>query len=589
MNLSSPSLLAIGDGAATGTINDDDPTPTLSVNSVQAEEGLPVAFTVTLSAASGRTVTVNRATANGTATFPGDYTPLPSAVLTFTPGQTVKTVSVTTVEDTTNEANETFTLVLSGATNATIAAATGTGTILNDDGPPGLSALDATPAAEGSAGLVFNISLLPASGQTVRVNYATADGTAKSTSDYTTTTGFVEFAPGQTIKPVTVPITNDTADEITEALVLNLSTPVNAAIADAQATGSILDNDNVDPADTLFQTTDQANNPMFQFGTGDTVKIRVNFTDPGIADAHSVTVNWGDGSAPTAFPIAPVGARSFERTHTFAAEGFFQVSVSIADGDGGSGADERFVTVSGAGSADGDDTVALVDPTRGIWRLYNDAGVSVHEFYYGVPGDYPFMGDWDGDGIETPGLYRQADGYVYLRNSNTQGIADIKFFFGNPGDVPIAGDFNADGFDTVSIYRPSNQRFYIINKLGSNDGGLGAAEIDYVFGNPGDKPFVGDFDGDGIETVGLHRESTGLVYFRNSHTQGNADNQFIFGDPGDQLVAGDWTLDGIDTPALYRSSDTVFYFRNTNTQGNADTAFTTFVAGWIPVSGETGA
>ena len=87
------------------------------------------------------------------------------------------------------------------------------------------------------------------------------------------------------------------------------------------------------------------------------------------------------------------------------------------------------------------------------------------------------MGDWDGDGVETPGLYRQSDGYVYLRNSNTQGIADIKFFFGNPGDVPIAGDFNGDGFDTVSIYRPSNQTFYIINKLGSNDGGLGCCGL----------------------------------------------------------------------------------------------------------------
>jgi hypothetical protein len=227
--------------------------------------------------------------------------------------------------------------------------------------------------------------------------------------------------------------------------------------------------------------------------------------------------------------------------------------------------------------------LGLVDTTTGIWKVGGGA------FYYGDPGDYPFVGDWDCNGVDTPGLYRQSDGYVYLRNSNTQGIADIKFFFGNPGDVPIAGDFNGDGFATVSIYRPSNQTFYIINKLGSGDQGLGAAEFFYVFGNPGDKPFVGDFDGDGIETAGLHRESTGLVYFRNSHTQGIADNQFIFGDPGDQLVAGDWTLDGIDTPALYRSSDTVFYFRNTNTQGIADTGFTTGVSGWIAVAGETGA
>ncbi len=231
--------------------------------------------------------------------------------------------------------------------------------------------------------------------------------------------------------------------------------------------------------------------------------------------------------------------------------------------------------------------VALVDPTQGLWYLYDNSGALEDSFFFGNPGDFPFMGDWDCDGVETPGMYRQSDGFVYLRNTNTQGFADIKFFFGNPGDVPVAGDFNNDGCGTVSIYRPSNQTFYIINKLGENNGGLGAAEFSYVFGNPGDKPFVGDFDGDGVETVGLDRESTGLVYFRNSHTQGNADSQFIFGDPGDRLIAGDWNDDGKFSPALFRPSNTTMYFRYTNTQGNADAQFVPIPNGstWLPVSG----
>jgi hypothetical protein len=232
----------------------------------------------------------------------------------------------------------------------------------------------------------------------------------------------------------------------------------------------------------------------------------------------------------------------------------------------------------------------LVDMSRGLWALSRPRTEWVHEFYYGNPGDYPFVGDWDCDGVETPGLYRQSDGYAYLRNSNTQGVADIKFFFGNPGDVPLAGDFNGDGCDTVSIYRPSNQTFYIINKLGSGDQGLGAADFSYVFGNPGDKPFVGDFDADGIDTVGLHRESTGLVYFRNSHTQGNADNQYIFGDPGDKLVAGNFSGFWRETPAVYRSSDRTFYIRHTNTQGNADRWELWDFTGptWHPVAGVYG-
>jgi hypothetical protein len=220
------------------------------------------------------------------------------------------------------------------------------------------------------------------------------------------------------------------------------------------------------------------------------------------------------------------------------------------------------------------DTVAFQE--RGgrfdLWQTLV-ANRALTSFYYGNPGDVPFSGDWDCDGVETPGLYRRSDGYVYLRNSNTQGPADISFFFGNPGDFPIAGDFNADGCDTVSIYRPVRQEFFVINQLGSSDGGLGAAEYSFLFGNAGDKPYVGDFNGDGVDTVGLHRESTGLVYFRNSNSTGPADFQFIYGDPGDRLVAGDWDGNGTDTIGVYRPSDGVFYLKYTNDQGPADASF----------------
>ena len=114
-------------------------------------------------------------------------------------------------------------------------------------------------------------------------------------------------------------------------------------------------------------------------------------------------------------------------------------------------------------ASNGTPVVGLVDPDQGLWRLFDDAGFEVSEFFFGNPGDYPIMGDWDCDGIETPGMYRQSDGYVYLRNSNTQGPADVRFFFGDPGDVPVAGDFNNDGCDTVSIYRPGSQTFFIIS------------------------------------------------------------------------------------------------------------------------------
>jgi len=212
------------------------------------------------------------------------------------------------------------------------------------------------------------------------------------------------------------------------------------------------------------------------------------------------------------------------------------------------------------------DSVALVD-SGSQFHLYDrvEAGSGVSRFYYGVPGDVPLMGDWDCDGVSTPAMYRPTNGFMYLRNSNTQGVADRDYFYGNPSDLPIAGDFDGDGCDTLAIYRRTEGQVYVKNSLGT-----GVADYSFYFGNPGDKPFTGDFDGDGVDTVGLHRESTGFVYFRNSNSQGVADFEFFYGNPGDKLVAGDWDRNGTDTLAVYRPSTGQFYVKLHNSQGVAD-------------------
>lgn len=208
----------------------------------------------------------------------------------------------------------------------------------------------------------------------------------------------------------------------------------------------------------------------------------------------------------------------------------------------------------------------------GIWSVADRprTGPQLNEFYYGNPGDVPFSGDWNCDGVETPGLYRQSDGFVYLRNSNTQGIADLQFFFGNPGDVPLAGDFNGDGCDTVSLFRVSQQRIYVINTLGQDGAGLGVADFYFTFGNAGDVPFVGDFDGDGIDEIAMYRGSTGEVFLKWELAGGVADSTFLYGLPGDIPFAGDWNGDGTDTVALFRPSTSSWYIRLANTAGDAD-------------------
>jgi hypothetical protein len=71
----------------------------------------------------------------------------------------------------------------------------------------------------------------------------------------------------------------------------------------------------------------------------------------------------------------------------------------------------------------------------------NDTGIADIALNYGLPGDKPVMGDWDDDGVDTIGIYR--NGTFFLRNENTNGFATIVFNLGNPGDHPIAGDWDA--------------------------------------------------------------------------------------------------------------------------------------------------
>jgi len=242
---------------------------------------------------------------------------------------------------------------------------------------------------------------------------------------------------------------------------------------------------------------------------------------------------------------------------------------------------------SGALPALATDTVGLVDESNGHWTLRAENGNST-AIGYGVPNDFPMMGDWDCDGTDTPGLYRQSDGFAYLRNSNSTGVADITFLFGIPGDVPLAGDFNGDGCDTLSIYRPGEARWYIINELGEDGGGLGAADYFFDYGVPGDAPFVGDWNGDGTDTPGLRRSSNGFVYVRDTNTTGVADVDYFYGIDGDRPFSGDWDGDGSDTVGLFRPSNSTFYIRNSNSTGVADSSYPMALAGSRPVAGSFG-
>jgi len=188
---------------------------------------------------------VNYTTADNTATAGSDYVTT-SGTVTFTPGQTSQPVSVTINGDTTLEPNETFNVNLSGAANATISDNQGTGTITNDDAQPSISVNDVS-VSEGNSGATsagFTASLSNASSQTITVNYATADNTARAGVDYVATSGTLTFTPGQTSQPLSVTVNGDLLNE-EAALTFNvdLLAATNATIADNQGVGTIVDDD----------------------------------------------------------------------------------------------------------------------------------------------------------------------------------------------------------------------------------------------------------------------------------------------------------------------------------------------------------
>lgn len=227
------------------------------------------------------------------------------------------------------------------------------------------------------------------------------------------------------------------------------------------------------------------------------------------------------------------------------------------------------------------DTPGLFRPGTGEYFLRNTSSfgnVDLQFNYGGVNEQYAFVGDWNGDGINTPGVFR--DGNFLLRNSNSTGFPDISLYFGITGDIPLVGDWNGDGIDTIGVYRPSTGVVYLRN---SNT--TGGAEIQFAYGSAGDIPIAGDWDGNGFDSIGVYRPSTGQFFLRNSNTQGVADLAFSIGTiSGGAPVAGDWDGDGIDSVGIYK--DQTFYLRNLNTTGVADIAFLFGAPGDRPLVGE---
>jgi hypothetical protein len=247
VNLSAPTNATIADGQGVGTIVDDEPR--ISIGDTTVTEGntgsTSATFTVTLSAAYDVNVTVNYATANGSATAGSDYQAA-SGTLTIPAGQTSGTITVLVNGDRLAEANEAFAVNLSNAVNAGIADGQGVGTIVDDE--PRISISDVTKL-EGKRGqttlFVFTVTLSAAYDQAVTMSFRTVDGTATTRDkDYVAQAGTLTFNPGETTKTITISVIGDSKKEADETFYLDLfGNSSNSLLTKNRGIGTILNDD----------------------------------------------------------------------------------------------------------------------------------------------------------------------------------------------------------------------------------------------------------------------------------------------------------------------------------------------------------
>ncbi|MEM0926086.1 MAG: Calx-beta domain-containing protein, partial [Planctomycetota bacterium] len=224
------------------------PEARVSISSIGLAEGdqgqQAFSFEVTLSNAVARTVTMNFETIPGTATESVDYQAT-SGTLTFSPGETEKTVTVMVEGDTIPESDESFSVALREVSGVETGSLTGLGTIRDDDTPtlPTL-VLDAASVIEGDSettALTFPVRLTEAITAAVSVDYRTIGVEATAGVDYVETQGTLVFEPGETRAQVSVEVIGDLLDEIDETLLLEFSNIRNARLSDTQALGRIRD------------------------------------------------------------------------------------------------------------------------------------------------------------------------------------------------------------------------------------------------------------------------------------------------------------------------------------------------------------
>ena len=389
--------------------------PSFSIDDAFVNESSGSAtFTVTRSGNTALLSSVDFATADSTATAGSDYAAA-TGTLSFTAGETTKTISVSVTPDSNVEADEFYFVNLSNASEATIADSQGLGTITT---APELTIGDVT-VAENAGTVTFTVT---------RTGDTTANNTATAGSDFTATSGTVSFAVGQTTASIVVTITNDSIFGNTETFFVNLSSPVAATLGDSQGQGTITDSDAGILLSGLDGTTGfRIDGPDANDRAGGSVSSAGDVNGDGFEDLIIGAIYGGSAGAEAGEAYVVFGAASFGTNLSLPTSGTNGFRL-----DGIDAGDRNGYSVSGAGDVNGDGFADLIiGATRGTPN-----GSSSGESYVVFGGSNVGsstsvdLSALDGsDGFRIDGLFASLSAY----------------------SVSGAGDVNGDGFADVIV------------------------------------------------------------------------------------------------------------------------------------------
>lgn len=259
--------------------------------------------------------------------------------------------------------------------------------------------------------------------------------------------------------------------------------------------------------------------------------------------------------------------------------------------------------------------------TQSVWILADQDGLPTKTIRFGLSGATPVVGDWDGSGTSKIGVFLDGLWFLDLNGNGIWDAADLWIKLGKKGDRPVAGDWNGDGKTDIGIFgpawigdpkpiavdpglpdsanppksRPKNvppkpadaALGWRTLKRGLS-GRLRSDLIDHVFqyGRKGDIAVAGDWNGDGIYTIGIFREGAWFLDMDGDGRWSDGDLVMDYGQPGDLPVVGDWTGDGISKLGVYRNGTFYLDTNNNHVLDAADRVIELGRPGDRPVAGD---